>query len=567
MPTPHPPETTPLRGIQRYDLLAAVYAASPDMILVLDAQGHILDANAQAEQRIGLSAQALCALPGVASLIANDVSPEKIRATLDAAAQGEPQSTEWNICTQAGPMIPVETRLREIPHALPGGHAMLIAVLRDLSELKRSEAQRNQADSRFHALVEQSLAGIYIIQDGTFRYCNPLFATMFGYDRPEELIECTTVPDLVAPEDRQKVTNNIRQRLESGIPELRYAFIGMRKNGERFDVEVHGRTIDYDGRRAVIGVVVDITEQKRAERRMQQMNEELEMRVNERTAALKASNDDLRRAMNYLVQSEKLAALGSLVAGVAHELNTPLGNVLSTASSLQDFSHEFQQQLEHPENLRRSAVVNYAANCLSASELIVRNAERAANLITNFKQVAVDQTSMQRRQFKLHDILNEATLLLSTRIRRAGHEIALEIPADIEMDSHPGALDQIVSNLVINSLNHAFTDGQTGKITLHASCQHDMVTLTYADDGAGMSKNVADHAFEPFFTTHLGSGGSGLGLYTVYNLATAVLGGSIVLDTAPGEGTRLSFHFPQHTPNASAGSHDAHSHHGPAHPD
>ncbi|WP_018609686.1 PAS domain-containing sensor histidine kinase [Uliginosibacterium gangwonense] len=551
-PTDTPEQPENWRDIQRNELLAAVYATSPDMILVHDADGRIIDANTQAIQRIGLSLDELCALPNVALLAANEVSPQQTKASIDAALHGEPQNIEWTLRSRSGEPIPVEVRLRAIQHDTPGSRAVVIAVIRDLSELKQTEAQRNLVNSRYQALVEQSLAGIYIIQDNRLRYCNPLFARMFGYASPEDLINTIPVSSLADPSDRERVAQNIRLRLESGVSELRYTFKGLRKDGSNIEVEVHGHTIDYEGRRAVIGVLIDVTEQKCAERRMLQINEELEIRVAERTAALKASNDDLRRAMNHLVQSEKLAALGSLVAGVAHELNTPLGNVLASASSLQDYAQEFAQALSHPESLRRSTVMDYSATCLSAAELIVRNAERAANLITNFKQVAVDQTSMQKRRFKLLEVVTEATLLLSSRIHRAAHEIETNIPDDIFLESHPGALDQIISNLIINSMTHGFTEGQHGKISLSASCQDDLITLEYADNGQGMPQTVADRAFEPFFTTRLGSGGSGLGLYTVYNLVTALLGGSIRLETAPGQGARFILTLPKTAPAATA---------------
>ena len=309
---------------------------------------------------------------------------------------------------------------------------------------------------------------------------------------------------------------------------------------------------DADGK--IIGAVetlLDISERKAAEHQAQRLNEELEARVLDRTAALKQANEELRLAMDQLVQTEKLASLGSLVAGVAHELNTPLGNILTVATTLRDRSEDFAANL-HGGSLRRSTVDNFVASCLDATTMLERSANRAADLIGNFKQVAVDQTSVRRRRFDLAGIIEEVLSTLRPKLRTTHHRLRVEVPPDITLDSYPGPLEQIITNFVINSLVHGFDGIDAGTMTIRARAEADRVYLGYEDDGLGMAENVLAHAFDPFFTTRLGSGGSGLGLYIVYNLVTALLGGSIQLYSVPGRGTRFELSLPRHAPHSAS---------------
>lgn len=255
--------------------------------------------------------------------------------------------------------------------------------------------------------------------------------------------------------------------------------------------------------------------------------------------------------MKQLVQTEKLASLGSLVAGVAHELNTPLGNVLTVATTLRERAHAFQAEVERGEGLRRSTVRDFVDGSLDATALIERNAQRAGDLIGNFKQVAVDQTSTRRRTFGLREVFEETLSTLRPALRGTAHEVQLEIGDDIVLDSFPGPLEQIISNLVMNSLLHGFEARDHGHIRIRAERVGDAVRLDYVDDGHGMNATVVQQAFDPFFTTKLGRGGSGLGLYIVYNLTTAVLGGTVSLVSEPGQGARFEFTLPLVAPRLS----------------
>lgn len=257
----------------------------------------------------------------------------------------------------------------------------------------------------------------------------------------------------------------------------------------------------------------------------------------------------LEQATNQLVQSEKLASLGSLVAGVAHELNTPLGNSLMVASALGSRVDEFARQMADG-TLRKQALVDFVDQCRGAAVLLQRNSQRAADLIGNFKEVAVDQTSMRRRRFDLRQALDEVLSTLQPKLKHTAHCLEVTVPTGIVLESYPGPIEQIVANLLANSLLHGFDGIAAGTIRIGAALvSGEQVALSYADDGIGISEADAKRVFDPFFTTKLGSGGSGLGLYIVYNLTTAVLGGNIKLSSAPGQGVLFELLLPLVAPD------------------
>lgn len=261
---------------------------------------------------------------------------------------------------------------------------------------------------------------------------------------------------------------------------------------------------------------------------LERLAETLENRVAERTGELEAANASLSRAMEQLVQREKLASLGNLVAGVAHELNTPIGNALTVSTALHDIHRHFAGELEGGQ-LRRSALERFVQENTEATQLIERNLQRAAALISHFKQVAVDQASVRRRRFDIAELVVDVLSTLSPTLKRSPHRLAVEIPPGLSLESYPGPLEQVITNLIENSLVHAFAPDEAGHIRLSGEATASGVRLRYEDDGRGIPAEVRHRVFDPFFTTRLGQGGSGLGLYLVYNLVHGPLGGSIRL--------------------------------------
>ncbi|WP_247894495.1 sensor histidine kinase [Azospirillum sp. B510] len=255
--------------------------------------------------------------------------------------------------------------------------------------------------------------------------------------------------------------------------------------------------------------------------------------------------EDLRLTQADLIQAEKMASLGGLVAGVAHEINTPLGNALMGATHLQDRLAELAK-LASQGNLRRSAFAEFQETADELAKLLVLNLGQACDLVQSFKQVAADQTSGEGRQFMLKPYLEDLATSLSPSWRRAGHSLRVKCPESIEVDGYPGVLAQILTNLVMNSIIHAYDEGQQGELLIEASTAGpDMVTLVYTDNGRGIALPDQGRVFDPFFTTKRGGGSTGLGLHIVYNLVVNRLGGKVAVESYPGQGVRFTIRFPR----------------------
>jgi len=294
--------------------------------------------------------------------------------------------------------------------------------------------------------------------------------------------------------------------------------------------------------------LVDITELRRIQAHIEELNQSLEARVTERTAELSTALETLRHTQEELVRSEKFAALGSLVAGIAHELNTPIGNSVTIATTLAARTEELAR--EHAAGaLRRSSFDNFTHNARSATDLLMRSLLRAEELVRSFKQVAVDQTSEQRRRFDLGEVLHEMAITLSPMLKNTPYTLELVSTDSISMDSYPGPLGQVLTNLVSNALQHAFDGLEHGHIVVTTRpAGKDKVEIEFADDGVGIPSANLRRIFDPFFTTRLGRGGSGLGLHIVYNLVTCVLGGNISVFSTPGAGSRFVLTLPLAAP-------------------
>jgi two-component system, NtrC family, sensor kinase len=275
-----------------------------------------------------------------------------------------------------------------------------------------------------------------------------------------------------------------------------------------------------------------------------QSMDRLERAVHERTERLEQQNAALKEAQSELVRQEKLASLGRLVAGVAHEINTPLGICVTATSHLVQELKLTRQELDAGE-LTEESLATFFDVVDQSLRIMTTNTQRAAALVRSFKQVAVDQSSDDLRTFNLNAYLNEVLLSLQPKLKGRPLKVEIECPPELVLDSFPGAVSQIVTNMVVNSLVHGYEREDKGTITLRVAQEGDMVSFDYADDGAGMDEDTLSKLFEPFFTTKRGNGGSGLGAHILYNLATGALGGSVRAESAPGEGLRYYLKFPR----------------------
>ncbi|MBI9109024.1 MAG: cache domain-containing protein [Spirochaetales bacterium] len=271
--------------------------------------------------------------------------------------------------------------------------------------------------------------------------------------------------------------------------------------------------------------------------------ENLELLVKKRTKELNKSLEDLKQAKDHLIQSEKMAALGNLVAGVAHEINTPIGIAVTAASHLEEETIEFNN-LFKTDMLTRNNFEDYIETALTGSTMILANMNRAARLIQSFKLVAVDQSSESMRRFNIREYIDEILLSLNPKIRKTNHIITVECDNDIFIYSYPGAFSQILTNLIINSLQHGFKEINDGKILVSILKNAKMIKIIYKDNGMGIPSGNLKRIFEPFFTTRRGDGNAGLGLHIVYNIVTQKLGGEIICRSRDQNGTEFELTLP-----------------------
>ncbi|HCA75969.1 MAG TPA: HAMP domain-containing histidine kinase [Alteromonas sp.] len=294
-----------------------------------------------------------------------------------------------------------------------------------------------------------------------------------------------------------------------------------------------------------------ISKQQQAERELQTLNSRLEEEVNQRTVALKSANNELIQTLEKLhqfqrqiVENEKMASLGDMVAGVAHEVNTPIGLGITASTMMLDRLAVIDQQFKD-KTLKASAMERFINESRENLNIIYRNLDRAAQLISSFKQVAVDQTSEEAREVNVKQLIEETLMSMRPRLKKVTHTINIDCPETLNVMCKAGPLNQILINLIMNSLIHAFETVENGKIDVIARLTDDQkLKIIYKDNGSGIPTSIKKRIFDPFVTTKRGQGGSGLGMHLVFNLVTQALNGNIKLESEEGNGVEFTLTFP-----------------------
>jgi PAS domain S-box-containing protein len=573
----------------------------PDASALLDLDsGRLLDANHKAAALLGVARERLPHLP-LTQLCPSGGPADLLLAQLQRALDGDGVKFETELRT-AGAALPCEVLL--IPLPVPG-RRLLHARFVDISRRVRAEQLRDGEGrvleliargaplkdilERLMLLIESQSDGVLcsvllLDDDGvTIRpaagpslppaYMAALDGLRIGPDvgscgSAMHANDIVIVPDIRvdpcwAPYKALAEPHGLRACWSTPIAPDKRTVLGsfaMYYRDVRSPTEYDMHLIDIAAHLAGIAI-----ERTRRERELAQHRENLEELVTARTRdltraveradqinrELSHALDTLSRAQDELVRRDKLAALGALVAGVAHELNTPIGNSLVVATSLAERTRTIVKNLA--DGLRRSVLERYLADAGEAGELLVRNLKRAATLVAGFKQIAVDHASLERREFSLTQLLSELAAPLKVAAKGARVNLALVLEPGLMMDSYPGPLSQVVTELFENSLAHAFPDDAGGSVRIAAAMRtQGLVAISVEDDGAGMTPQVQARVYDPFFTTRMGSGRSGLGLHVAHNIVSNILGGRIELRSAPGQGACFTLAVPLVAPHSPA---------------
>ena len=575
-----------------YHMMAA---ASPDAVVLLDMDsGHPVDLNHRAEQLLGYSALELLTMP-----LSALCDRGELQAMFESVMAGELRVHRVGFRHSSGRTVECNARGVRIAKA---GRRLFHIRLVDVTGTQRAEALRigqerllemmargvplHDTLHKLVQLVESQSEGVLcsvmlLDEDGVHMRCGccpslpPSYAALLEgmaigpgvgscgtamYRREAVVVSDIENDPLWAPYLDLIRDYGLRACWSMPIMQDEQSVLG--------SFAMYYRTVRHPDaeEQRLIGVASHLAsiaiERARSEAELARHRSHLEELVEARTAELsrakehaeltseelQAALENLSMTQEELVRRDKLAALGSLVAGVAHELNTPIGNSLITASTLADHTAALSGQVDA--GIRRSELDAYLERAREAGDILQRNLQRAARLVASFKQIAVDTNDTQRRRFFLDQLLQEMLAPLWASLPQPRPSLVLDVVPGLELDSYPGPLGQAVGHLVDNCIAHAFPPpaSSDAAVTITTSAEGSDVLLSVSDNGAGIPPEHLRRVFDPFYTTRLGSGQSGLGLYITHNIVTGVLAGHIDVSSAPGQGTTFTLRLPAVAP-------------------
>lgn len=404
-------------------------------------------------------------------------------------------------------------------------------------------------------------------REETERLMKNMPAAVASFDAGSHLVRCNQrYADLFAAKPQEIIGKHISEYVpQVSLDQLdlhwKAALAGTPQSYRRFNVDPQSHLVTWvdaglmpvflDGQvTGIDAVLMDVTDKVQAEAELKSLNIDLEQKVEKRTRALLAARERLEESHDELLRAQAAASLVAMIAGVSHELGTPVGNSRLAASSSQDLLGELASKFESGRMTKTD--LSSGINALREGFSILQsNLARAEFLLQSFRQVSADQASEQRRQFDLAETVAEVVGSMTPMLRRKPHRLVVEVPPGITMDSLPGPLGQVLINLINNAYLHAFEGLERGTLTVTAAMgEPGLVLVRVEDDGSGMEPEVLRRLFDPFFSTRIGSGGTGLGMGIVKRIVQRMLGGQITVESAPGEGTRFSIVLPLQAPQS-----------------
>ncbi|MBJ7552130.1 PAS domain-containing sensor histidine kinase [Marinomonas ostreistagni] len=418
------------------------------------------------------------------------------------------------------------------------GEEVFFTTTRDISEKKALELEIAEQKLTFETLFNESEDGLTFFDGEKYLDCNKAFLKLMGFEAKEDVIGLN--PVALSPEfqpDGRPTTELFEAASEDvyGKGSTRCEWQHQKTDGTKFWTEIIVGMLSLNGKEVIYSITRDINEQKELELQIVEQNEQLNKSNNE----LEKTIANLEQAQDKLVESEKMASLGSLVAGVAHEINTPVGVGLVGITQFEEDHRHLSRRYQNGE-LTEQDLEEFLSSSQEIADIVKKNLDRTAQLVKSFKQIAVDQTSEEDRDINLKDYLEEVLYSLGSMVRKAGVSVTIECPDNVNVTTNPGLISQVFTNLIMNSLTHGFDQKESGNITIAVrdlgGCS---LEIRYQDDGKGITEVNLPKIFDPFFTTNRGKGGTGLGLNVTYNIVTNALGGTITCLSEEGKGVEF----------------------------
>ncbi len=525
----------------------AIFNHMDEFIGLLDPKGILLEANPSSLNFIGctmedVKGQLFWETPWWSS---TPNEQEKLKQAVFKAARGESSHFITKHVNPDGTPLIIDFTLSPI-YDDNGTLKWLVPEGRNITELRQARKAFEISEKKYKTLFEQSSDPILILQNEHIQECNEAAALLLGLSTTQDLIgsQLTDLTPLQQP-GGQASSDYCHAFMESAYVRGRGRGEMYLKNSEGIIVPVElSITAIPDPVHRVLHVILrDITEQKQQEAEIRSLNEELRRKVKATANELEQATDILESSIEQLAHSEKLAALGSLMPGFSHELNTPMGVSVTTASFIHDSVSRIDRKMRAGE-LTKTDFDRFVADTLEASKAMLTNLDRAARMVFSIKNISTDQVSDIKRLFNFREYLEDLILSLHSETKKYNCQIRIDCPEALNIRSVPGIYSQIFTNLIINSLQHGLIGDYTCEVDINVDIKGTHLMVEYKDNGQGMDEETRRQAFDPFYTTKREDGNTGLVMHIIHDLVTEALEGSIQLDSRIGEGIRIYMEIP-----------------------